>query len=253
MRFEFNDDNHKICSSANINNYGIQCDICGNKFQSVSNINGRRYCAGCYYKTFMKDNQKAEIDQLKQQLEEYKNKENTSAVNSWDEMLKNCESCGLNECIGCEYTQTCVQNIKQQLTEKQKTIDEINKEFVQAVHDWKALCAKKDKNFQEYRNEVVSNIEKEVYERMRDTVKEYEMQLAEKDKEIEEKMMSFEKRCQEYYKSDEFKRDFAIQELEKVKTLIQNAINFEKPNFVEVYDAINKQIKELKGEKDVTS
>ena len=43
---------------------------------------------------------------------------------------------------------------------------------------------------------------------------------------------------------------FAIQELEKVKILIQNAINFVRPNFVEVYDAINKQIKELKGEKD---
>lgn len=42
----------------------------------------------------------------------------------------------------------------------------------------------------------------------------------------------------------------AIQELEKVKILIQNAINFVRPNFVEVYDAINKQIKELKGEKD---
>lgn len=41
----------------------------------------------------------------------------------------------------------------------------------------------------------------------------------------------------------------AITELEKVKTLIQNAINFERPNFVEVYDALNKQIKELKGEK----
>ena len=65
----------------------------------------------------------AEIDQLKQQLEEYKNKENTSAVNSWDEMLKNCENCGLNECIGCEYTQTCVQNIKQQLAEKDKEIE----------------------------------------------------------------------------------------------------------------------------------
>lgn len=43
----------------------------------------------------------------------------------------------------------------------------------------------------------------------------------------------------------------AIQQLEKVKTLIQNAINFEKPNFVEVYDAINKQINDLRGEKDV--
>lgn len=84
----------------------------------------------------------------------------------------------------------------------------------------------------------------------KDKIADLETELAEKDKEIEEKMMSFEKRCQEYYKSDEFKRDFAIQELEKVKILIQNAINFVRPNFVEVYDAINKQIKELKGEKD---
>lgn len=35
--------------------------------------------------------------------------------------------------------------LKQQLTEKQRTIDEINKEFVQAIHDWKTLCAEKDK------------------------------------------------------------------------------------------------------------
>ena len=83
----------------------------------------------------------------------------------------------------------------------------------------------------------------------KDKIADLETELAEKDKEIEEKMMSFEKRCQEYYKSDEIKRDFAIQELEKVKILIQNAINFE-TNFVGVYDAINKQIKELKGEKD---
>lgn len=95
---------------------------------------------------------------------------------------------------------------KQQLTEKQKTIDEINKEFVQAVHDWKTLCA-------------------------------------EKDKEIEEKMMSFEKRCQEYYKSDEFKRDFAIQELEKVKNFVDGR------TYCANY--IKKRIKELKGEKDV--
>ena len=74
--------------------------------------------------------------------------------------------------------------LEQQLAEKQNTIDEINKEFVQAVHDWKILCAKKDKNFNEYRNEVVSNIEKEVNERIRDTLKEHAMQLAEKDEEI---------------------------------------------------------------------
>lgn len=72
---------------------------------------------------------KHELDQLNQQLEEYKNKENTYAVNSWDEMLKNCENCGLNECIGCEYTQTCVQNIKQQLEEKDKEIEKLKQQY----------------------------------------------------------------------------------------------------------------------------
>lgn len=87
-------------------------------------------------------------------------------------------------------------------------------------------------------------------------------QLAEKDKEIEElnKTLEMCKHIERYDIGEMFlenakliieKRQLAIQELEKVKTLIQNAINFEKPNFVEVYDAINKQIKELKGEKDV--
>lgn len=76
-------------------------------------------CPNCYYY----------FKQLKQQLEEYKNKENTSAVNSWDEMLKNCENCGLNECISCEYTQTCVQNIKQQLVKKDKEIEKLKQQY----------------------------------------------------------------------------------------------------------------------------
>ena len=41
-----------------------------------------------------------------------------------------------------------VEVTEQQLAEKQNTIDEINKEFVQAVHDWKALCAEKDKEIE---------------------------------------------------------------------------------------------------------
>lgn len=41
-----------------------------------------------------------------------------------------------------------VEVTEQQLEEKQKTIDEINKEFVQTVHDWKALCAEKDKEIE---------------------------------------------------------------------------------------------------------
>lgn len=44
----------------------------------------------------------------------------------------------------CECNKQLVE-LQKQLEEKQNTIDEINKEFVQAVHDWKALCAEKDK------------------------------------------------------------------------------------------------------------
>lgn len=44
----------------------------------------------------------------------------------------------------CECNMQLV-DLQKQLEEKQKTIDEINKEFVQAVHDWKTLCAEKDK------------------------------------------------------------------------------------------------------------
>lgn len=41
----------------------------------------------------------------------------------------------------------------------------------------------------------------------------------------------------------------AIQELEKVKILLQNAVNYEGYTFVGIYDAVNNQIKELKGER----
>lgn len=44
-----------------------------------------------------------------------------------------------------EKQQNEIQQLKQQIAEMQNTIDEINREFVQAVHDWKTLCKKKDK------------------------------------------------------------------------------------------------------------
>jgi hypothetical protein len=77
-----------------------------------------------------------------------------------------------------------------------------------------------------------------------------ETQLEEKDKEIEEKMMSFEKRCQEYYKSDEFKRDFAIQELKKVKDWLNEPFDEDGCFKIggDLIDFIDQQIKELKGE-----
>lgn len=123
-----------------------------------------------------------------------------------------------------------IQQLKQQVVEKQNKIDEISKEFVQAVHavyDWRVLCAEKDKEI-----EKLKVFEKAYYFNLSPVSKEYI------------KLM-----LQNAYQTPN-QTQLAIQELEKVKTLIQNAINFEKPNFVEVYDAINKQIKELKGEKN---
>ena len=110
--------------------------------------------------------------------------------------------------------------------------------------------------------EYVGICNDETFPNKTEQIDQLKQQLAEKDKEIEEKMMSFEKRCQEYYKSDEFKRDFAIQELEKVKEVLLDEykkypIVYDKTNDIvagaldrdKVNEIIDQQIKELKGEK----
>lgn len=51
-----------------------------------------------------------------------------------------------------------IKQLKQQLAEKQNAIDEINKEFAQAIHDWKVLCVEKDK---EIIQAVINKIKKE--------------------------------------------------------------------------------------------
>ncbi len=83
-------------------------------------------------------------------------------------------------------------------------------------------------------------------------IQQLKQQLAEKYKEIDEKMMSFEKRCQEYYKSDEYKKDFAIQELEKFRAKLVNRFSPVELGYTEyvqkVLEIINQQIKELRGE-----
>lgn len=61
--------------------------------------------------------------------------------------MKFCAKC-YQETFGKDNQQNEIQQLKQQLVEKQNKIDEISKEFVQAVHavyDWRVLCAEKDK------------------------------------------------------------------------------------------------------------
>lgn len=211
MRFEFKDDSQKICNSVDVVNYGIQCDICGNKVLSVSNINGKRYCAGCYYKTFMKDNQKAEVDQLKQQL-----------------------------------------------AEKQKTIDEINKEFVQAVHDWKALCAEKDKEISRLKERlsVIDNFkdnygytnydDREILEDLQSRAFQ-----AEDDTQVVDELLQFFNIFDENELVDKVKEpqtQLAIQELEKVKDFICDYSEITGQVWNHTLRFLNNRIKELKGE-----
>lgn len=115
-----------------------------------------------------------------------------------------------------------IYSLKQQLAEKQNTIDEINKEFLQAVHDWKTLCAEKDK--------------------------EIEMLNAIKNNAIE---------CADLFKValSVRQKDLAIQELEKTLNFIENVFDKALKNcslnngyYDQILDFIDQQIKELKGE-----
>lgn len=74
-------------------------------------------------------------------------------------------------------------------------------------------------------------------------------QLFDKEKEETKRMEDFEKRCQEYYSTDEYKRDFAIAELEKVLCFMRqkDSMGFS-PSFRKIKEQIREQIKTMKGE-----
>lgn len=86
-------------------------------------------------------------------------------------------------------------------------------------------------------------------------IQQLKQQLEEKEKEIEDmdKDLVFnaneiKRLIQEKKQLKQNQTQLAIQELEKVKILLQNAVNYEGYTFVGIYDAVNNQIKELKGE-----
>ena len=121
--------------------------------------------------------------------------------------------------------QNQIDQLKQQLAEKQNTIDEINKEFVQAVHDWKALCAEKDKEIEKLKQQ-------------------YTILENENGKLTTELIMGKYKKAQ---KEVSFGMQLAIQELEKVKEWLEpKYFDYEQINYLT--RIIDNQIKELKGE-----
>ena len=113
----------------------------------------------------------------------------------------------------CECNMQLV-DLQKQLEEKQKTIDEINKEFVQAVHDWKTLCAEKDKEIEKLKTKqkpIVMHSKENYYFLEEENIK---LHFAQKQ--------------------------LAIQELEKVKNFVDGRTY--------CADYINKRIQDLKGE-----
>lgn len=133
---------------------------------------------------------------------------------------------------------------KTMIEKQQKRIAELEQELAEREEELLKQKEKSAKTEQIY-NGIIVDKDKEI-EKLK---QQYTILESENGKLTTELIMDKYKKAQ---KEVSFGKQLAIQELEKVKTLIQNAINFEKPNFVEVYDAINKQIKELKGEKDET-
>lgn len=135
--------------------------------------------------------------------------------------MKFCAKC-YHQIFGKDNQQNEIQQLKQQLTEKQNTIDEINKEFVQSIHDWKALCAEKDKEIEKLKqqNTLLEN---------------------ENGKLTTELIMDKYKKAQ---KEVSFGNQLAIQELEKVKMMTEWKFN----SIVDVVNYIEERLKELKGE-----
>ena len=109
-----------------------------------------------------------------------------------------------------EKQQNEIQQLKQQIAEIQSTIEEISREFVQAVHDWKTLCAEKDKEIEKLRKG------------------------------------EYQKCCQHCEVPKQDANDLVIQELKKVKNWCKESLNVSLTLYDEIKDYINQQIKELK-------
>ena len=119
-----------------------------------------------------------------------------------------------------------IDQLKQQLAEKQNTINEINKEFVQAAHDWKTLCAEKDKEI----------------ERLKVFEKAYYFNQTQVSQESMDLLLQ-----NAYQVHNE--TQLAIQELEKVKEEfgLKSGWSSETDMCFDLEQFIKQQIKELKG------
>ena len=279
-----------------MSNIYFMCENCGIETNGITFVNGMKFCAKCYQETFGKDNQQNEIQQLKHQLEE-KDKDldfTTKTANELieikhklekqleekDKEIKRVTKIDNKTFLFETYEKPLreqIQQLKQQLIEKQNKIDEISKEFVQAVHtvyDWRVLCAEKDKEIKKLnwqlkdKDFIIKNLNHSLSVApnanagQRARIDELTKIVKEKDKEIErlkqqytilenengklttELIMDKYKKAQ---KEVSFGKQLAILELEKVRMLTE--WKFE--SIADVVNQIDQQIKLLKGEKEV--
>lgn len=155
--------------------------------------------------------------------------------------MKFCAKC-YQETFGKDNQQNEIQQLKQQLVEKQNKIDEMSKEFVQAVHavyDWRVLCAEKDKEIETMKKDSDKNI---------DYLVEF-ASLIENEKDCNRMLKALDrvKSGNKYIidKANQSKTEFAIQELEKLKEEFNGFFSI--PIQQEMFNKyIDKQIKELK-------
>lgn len=163
-------------------------------------------------------------------------------------------------CPNCYYY---FKQLKQQLAEKQNTIDKINKEFVQAVHDWKALCAKKDEEIERLKERLsvfddfkdnygyTNYDDSEILEDLQSRAFQ-----AEDDTRVVNELLQFFNIFDENELVDKVKEtqtQLAIQKLEKVKDWLNEPFDEDGCFKIggDLIDFIDQQINDLRGEKDV--
>lgn len=136
------------------------------------------------------DEQKRIIDDFAKQLKEKDNYHLRYELAGADETITNLKEqlaekdIRIEELEGqfayeCECNKQLVE-LQKQLAEKQNTIDEINKEFVQAVHDWKTLCAEKDKEISKLQascQQVKTQLAIQELEKVKDCCESYALEL----------------------------------------------------------------------------
>ena len=208
------------------------------------------YAGTCNDKTY--PNKTEQIDQLKQQLAE-KDKEINSLIVDYEKRISQ--------------EQELMSNMEHRLTEKQNTIDEINKEFVQVIHDWKVLCDEKDKKLQEVMSNIVGLVRGreliilDKIERFIDNEIEIPNDIgAIKLTQFFEEEIQRIKTGETYINWKQSQIQLAIAELEKVKELLLDEykkypIVYDKTNDIvagaldrdKVNEIIDQQIKELRG------